>query len=611
MKRLASPLRSRYCPEVMRRDVRSGSDAEKDAVGPAERERAPGKGALTDRLVQRSVRQPPSSTTEVEPRAAAAPVLDPFDWRALIASEVQFAGQGADPSVVRDAAASGVATPVTTLPHLDTLTRTFGPEHDLGDVRAHVGGAAEESARSMGAQAYATGSDVVLPASPSLHLVAHEVAHVVQQRAGVQLAGGVGTAGDPYERQADGVADAVVAGEHVGHRLGGGSPVVGDNVQLSPGDGPPVDAGLPAGVVDAYNLQPAAELPDEQLGGEHTRAEELARSGNIFRIQEIEDEIEKRMPGLALEGSTSPTSPGNTRVTPDVALQILDNVSRGEPPFKPELGKGGASWFVTEGNPYTGVSPDKSVNVDVEIAKPAKPVVLGEKDLVALLETQLRATAAESEAAFRQRFGLDASAPLNARMRKALTRFQQQFAESRMWDAVAAKVKSSGGVGEVVLESGSRFSRSGSGKFAVVTDAAKVSVKGGAEALAAALEQAGLSAEPPILEAAQKLANKMRWGGRVRGVFRHGGRVLIVVAIAGDFWKVFRADNKPKAIIESAGGWAGATAGAAAFAAWFTPADTAGPLAWAAHGVGTLLAGGIGYWVGSESTRTVYELVAD
>jgi len=41
---------------------------------------------------------------------------------------------------------------------------------------------------------------------------------------------------------------------------------------------------------------------------------------------------------------------------------------------------------------------------------------------------------------------------------------------------------------------------------------------------------------------------------------------------------------------------AGATAGAAAFAAWFVPGDAAGPWAWAVHGVGTLSAGGVGDW---------------
>ena len=87
--------------------------------------------------------------------------------------------------------------------------------------------------------------------------------------------------------------------------------------------------------------------------------------------------------------------------------------------------------------------------------------------------------------------------------------------------------------------------------------------------------------------------------------------MLIVVGLANDAYKIYTAKDKVKAVVESAGGWAGATAGAAAFGAWFAPADAAGLWAWAAHGVCTLIAGGIGYWVGSETTRTIYELVVE
>lgn len=181
-----------------------------------------------------------------------------------------------------------------------------------------------------------------------------------------------------------------------------------------------------------------------------------------------------------------------------------------------------------------------------------------------------------------------------------------------MWDKVGQRVRASAdGVGEVVLQDGSRFSRSGSGKFAVVTDATKIQVKGGVEGLVQRLSGQGVSAEPPLLEAAEALAKRAKWAGRVRGVFRYGGRILIVVGIAAEVWKVYHARDKVKAVVESAGGWAGATAGAAAFAAWFAPADAAGPWAWAAHGVGTLIAGGVGYWVGSETTRTIYEMVVE
>ncbi len=65
----------------------------------------------------------------------------------------------------------------------------------------------------MGAEAYATGNSVAFKESPSLHTAAHEAAHVVQQRNGVSLKGGVGQVGDKYEQHADQVADAVVQGK--------------------------------------------------------------------------------------------------------------------------------------------------------------------------------------------------------------------------------------------------------------------------------------------------------------------------------------------------------------------------------------------------------------
>jgi len=131
---------------------------------------------------------------------------------------------GEGPSVQR-AAAAGIASGGGKTPHLGALQRAFG-RHDLGGVQAHVGGAAKGAAEAMGAEAYATGDHVAFRQSPDLHTAAHEAAHVVQQRAGVQLAGGVGKVGDTYERHADEVADAVVQGknaEGILDRMAGGS----------------------------------------------------------------------------------------------------------------------------------------------------------------------------------------------------------------------------------------------------------------------------------------------------------------------------------------------------------------------------------------------------
>ena len=116
-----------------------------------------------------------------------------------------------DAGDVHAAASQGIAGSGGPLPHGATIQSLVG-RHDISNVQAHTGGAAAAACDAMGAQAYATGSHVAFRGSPDLHTAAHEAAHTVQQRGGVQLAGGVGRAGDRYEHHADAVADAVVAG---------------------------------------------------------------------------------------------------------------------------------------------------------------------------------------------------------------------------------------------------------------------------------------------------------------------------------------------------------------------------------------------------------------
>ena len=135
----------------------------------------------------------------------------PIGWQ-----PVQRRSGGAEPgtAAVRHTAAEGVKGAGRPLPFLDKIQASM-PGHDLGDVQAHIGGKAAEACSAIGANAYATGNDVAFKKSPDLHTAAHEAAHVVQQRTGVQLSGGVGKAGDVYEKQADRVADAVVGGSQL------------------------------------------------------------------------------------------------------------------------------------------------------------------------------------------------------------------------------------------------------------------------------------------------------------------------------------------------------------------------------------------------------------
>jgi hypothetical protein len=115
----------------------------------------------------------------------------------------------ADSAAIASAGVQGGGGP---LPYGAQIQAAFG-KHDVGGISAHVGGPAAHAADQLGATAFATGHHVAFAGAPDLHTTAHEAAHVVQQRKGVSLMGGVGAVGDPYERHADAVADRVVAGQ--------------------------------------------------------------------------------------------------------------------------------------------------------------------------------------------------------------------------------------------------------------------------------------------------------------------------------------------------------------------------------------------------------------
>ena len=148
---------------------------------------------------------------------AEAGAVDAADQRAashLSNAQIQmrFGGPETSSAEVRDAAAEGVKGTPSALPHGDRIQASFG-HHDISGVKAHVGEQAAAASEAMGANAFATGSSVGFAGQPDLHTAAHEAAHVVQQRGGVQLKDGVGEAGDRYEENADRAADQVVDGK--------------------------------------------------------------------------------------------------------------------------------------------------------------------------------------------------------------------------------------------------------------------------------------------------------------------------------------------------------------------------------------------------------------
>jgi hypothetical protein len=121
-------------------------------------------------------------------------------------AEAEHRRQG---ETARATATRGIAGASAPLPHLDRIQQSFGG-HDVSGVKAHTGAQAGEANQELHSLGYAVGNHIAFAGSPDLHTAAHEAAHVVQQRAGVRLAGGVGRAGDMFERHADAVADLVV-----------------------------------------------------------------------------------------------------------------------------------------------------------------------------------------------------------------------------------------------------------------------------------------------------------------------------------------------------------------------------------------------------------------
>ncbi|MGH3420774.1 MAG: DUF4157 domain-containing protein, partial [Streptosporangiaceae bacterium] len=156
-----------------------------------------------------------------------------------------------------------------------TYYLTSGDGVDFADIRLHYRGV-DEICRAFGATALTIGSDIYFrreafaPHTPGgLRLLAHEVAHVVQQRRGpvtaTRVAGGlaVAPAGSAGEREADAAADALLAGRPVDFGPAGEFGAAGDS-------------GLGRRVVQRYMAWEHCMLGDldpARLGAEHLDAQ--------------------------------------------------------------------------------------------------------------------------------------------------------------------------------------------------------------------------------------------------------------------------------------------------------------------------------------------------
>ena len=95
--------------------------------------------------------------------------------------------------------------------------------HDFSRVRVHTDEQAAESARAVNANAYTVGSNIVFRSGlyapvtvPGKQLLAHELAHVVQQGSGAGMPEGIdGGPGDPLEVAAETMAKGALEEDRV------------------------------------------------------------------------------------------------------------------------------------------------------------------------------------------------------------------------------------------------------------------------------------------------------------------------------------------------------------------------------------------------------------
>jgi hypothetical protein len=172
--------------------------------------------------------------------------------------------------------------------------------HDVGSVSAHVGGAAGRASAALGAQAYTTGHRVAFASAPSLHTAAHEFAHVVQQRAGVALEGGTGEKGDVYERHADEVAHAVVAGRSAEPLLdrcppAGGPRSEGALQRQTPGEATRTPASEPEPTPGDWARKAILEAAERRLSEKTTIVSEA-------KIQDVREGMVRIKLGVTLGG---------------------------------------------------------------------------------------------------------------------------------------------------------------------------------------------------------------------------------------------------------------------------------------------------------------------
>lgn len=171
----------------------------------------------------------------------------------------------------------------------------------LGEVRIHSDDIAARMAGRLSAHAFTSGSDVYFNAGQyrpgtveGRYLLAHELAHVAQQRHGVRPDGVTGHVGDAHERNADRAAGDVIQGDSAAGLLSAAR-------VATPASAPPV--------VQRYAVvagQPYDRLADDgKMAVKDHGREAWAESGNIANSNKVLDGLHSKVKIEELSGKAS------------------------------------------------------------------------------------------------------------------------------------------------------------------------------------------------------------------------------------------------------------------------------------------------------------------
>lgn len=219
---------------------------------------------------------------------------------------------------------------------IDPTTRSlmearFG--QDFSHVRLHDGPEASASAATLGAEAYTLGSDIVLghgaapnPSPVGLHLLAHELAHVVQQETPRPPTNGVAVApvDTPAEHAADAAAARVGSGRSAPALSLGSAPATA--IQRKPAKGSMATKPAPATSAG----EPDVTLDADPATGRYT----VIANGKVV-AQGTGPVGGEEIVAAGFEAKFSPDNGGtfslDIRTTPNITLDILPDAGSAFP----------------------------------------------------------------------------------------------------------------------------------------------------------------------------------------------------------------------------------------------------------------------------------------